>query len=134
METSWRPVGDSSLRGSRRRRFGGSRGSRGEIKHVRFFSVTLWRLFEVSSWSRRRRSDVAVTKYVFEEEDVSTTSPRPARDQMIEEKLRRHLRDVFATSWRRLRDSEATSPRRRLTYFYRPRKEIIKKAKTCIYL
>ena len=75
------------------------------------------------------------------------TSPRPARDQMIEEKLRRRLRDVSETSprpardqmieekLRRLRDSEATSPRRRLIYFYRPRKEIIKKkAKTCIYL
>ena len=62
------------------------------------------------------------------------TSPRPARDQMIEKKLRRRLRDVSATSRRRLRDSEATSPRRRLTYFYRPRKEIITKAKTCIYL
>ena len=43
METSWRPVGDLSLCGSRRRcrdvswRFAGSRGSRGEIKHVRFF-------------------------------------------------------------------------------------------------
>ena len=36
--------------------------------------------------------------------DVSETSPRPARDQMIEEKLRRRLRDVSATSRRRLRD------------------------------
>ena len=86
METSWRPVGDSSLRGSRRRRrdvswrFGGSRGSRSEIKHVRFFSATLWRLFQVSSWSRRRRGDVAATKYVFGEEDVSATSPRRLRD------------------------------------------------------
>ena len=131
MKTCWRPVGDSSLRGSRRRRrdvswkFGGSRGSRGEIKHVRFFL----RLFGDFFKSPVVLGDVAATKYVFEEEDVSATSPRPARDQMIEEKLGRRLRDVSATSRRRLRDSEATSPRRQLTYFYRPRKEIIKKLK-----
>ena len=70
------------------------------------FSATVWRLFQVSSWSRRRRGDVAATKYVFEEEDVSATSPRPARDQMIEEKLRRRLRDVSATTRRRLRDDD----------------------------
>ena len=129
METSWRPVGDSSLRGSRRRLLEIWRVARESRwnQTCSIFSATLWRLFQVSSWSRRRRGDVAATKYVFEEEDVSATSPRPARDQMIEEKLRRRLRDVSATSRRRLRDLEATSPRRRLTYFYRPRKKIIKK-------
>ena len=150
METSWRPVGDSSLRGSRRRRrdvswrFGGSRGSRSEIKHVRFFL----RLFGDFFKSPVGLGDVAATSQrlnMFSRRntsprrlrDVSATSPRrlwDLRDQMIEKELRRRLRDVSATSRRRLRDSKATSPRRRLTYFYRPRKEIIKKAKTCIYL
>ena len=147
METSWRPVGDSSLRGSRRRRrdvswrFGGSRGSRSEIKHVRFFLRLFGDFFKspvglgdfaatsqrLNMFSRRKTSPRRLS-------DVSATSPRPARDQMIEKKLRRRLRDVSATSRRRLRHSKATSPRRRLTYFYRPRKEIIKKDKTCIYL
>ena len=147
METSWRPVGDSSLRGSRRRRrdvswrFGGSRGSRSEIKHVRFFLRLFGDFFKspvglgdvaatsqrLNMFSRRKTSPRRLS-------NVSTTSPRPARDQMIEKKLRRRLRDVSATSRRRLRDSDATSPRRRLTYFHRPRKEISKKAKTCIYL
>ena len=142
METSWRPVGDSSLRGSRRRRrdvswrFGGSRGSRSEIKHVRFFLRLFGDFFKspvglgdvaatsqrLNMFSRRKTSPRRLS-------DVSATSPRPARDQMIEKKLRRRLRDVSATSRRRLRDSKATSPRRRLTYFYRPRKEIIKKLK-----
>ena len=105
METSWRPVGDSSLRGSRRRLLEIWRVARESRwnQTCSIFSATLWRLFQVSSWSRRRRGDVAATKYVFEEEDVS---PRPARDQMIEEKLRRRLRDVSATSRRRLRDDD----------------------------
>ena len=106
METSWRPVGDSSLHGSRRRRrdvswsFGGSRGSRGEIKHVRFFM----RLFGDFFKSPVGLGDVAATRYVFEEEDVLATSPRPARDKMIEENLRRRLRN--ATRRRRLRDDD----------------------------
>ena len=44
-----------------------------------FFCDSL-EIFQVSSWSRRRRGDVATTKYVFEEEDVSATSPRRFRD------------------------------------------------------
>ena len=42
----------------------------------------------------------------------TATSPRPARDQMIEKKLRRRLRDVSAMSRRRLRDVSATRRRR----------------------
>ena len=56
----------------------------------------------LNMFSRRKTSQRRLS-------DVSVTSPRPARDQMIEEKLRRRLRNI-----------EATSPRRRLTYFYRP--------------
>ena len=41
--------------------------------------------------------------------DVSETSPRPARDQMIEEKLRRRLRNVAATSTRLGGDVSATT-------------------------
>ena len=111
METSWRLVGDSSLRGSQRRRgdvswrFGGSRGSRGEIKHVRF----CLRLFGDFFKSPVCLGDVAATKYVFDEEDVSATSQRPARDQMIEEKLRRRLRNVAETSPRLGGDVSATT-------------------------
>ena len=82
METSWRPVGDSSLRGSRRRRrdvswrFGGSRRSRSEIKHVRFFL----RLFGDFFKSPVGLGDVAATKYVFKEQDVSVTSPQRRSD------------------------------------------------------
>ena len=86
------------------------------------FSETVWRLFQVSSLSRRCCGDVAATKYVFYEEDVSITSPRPARDQRIEEKLRQRLRDMRKC----LCNFAATSPQQCLTYFYRPGKEIIK--------
>ena len=122
METSWRLVGDSSLRGSRRRRrdvswrFGGSRGSRGEIKHVRF----CLRLFGDFFKSPIGLGDVAATSQrlnLFSMRktsprrlcDVSETSPRPARDQMIEEKLRRRLRNVAATSPRLGGDVSATT-------------------------
>ena len=56
LETRWRLVGDSSLRWLRRRlrdvswRLAGSPGSRGKLKHVRFF---FWRHFPVSSRYRR---------------------------------------------------------------------------------
>ena len=43
-------------------------------------------------------TDVAATKYVIDEEDVSVTCPRHARDQRIEKKVRRRLRDFAATS------------------------------------
>ena len=43
--------------------------------------------------------DVAATKYVFEEEDVSATSPRPTRDQMIEEKLPRAQIKTSRKNW-----------------------------------
>ena len=92
METSWRPVGDSSLRGSRRRRrdvswrFGGSRGSRSEIKHVRFFLRLFGDFFKspvglgdvaatsqrLNMFSRRNTSPRRLS-------DVSATSPRPPR-------------------------------------------------------
>ena len=138
METSWRPVGDSSLRGSRRRRrdvswrSGGSRGSRGEIKHVRYFL----RLFGDFFMSPVGLGDVAATSQRLNMFSRRKTSPRRFEtcSRPNEEKLRRRLQDVSATSRRRLCNSEAKSPRRRLTYFYRIRKEIIKKTKTCIYL
>ena len=122
METSWRPFGDSSLRGSRRRRrdvswrFGGSRGSRSEIKHVRFFLRLFGDFFKspvglgdvaatsqrLNMFSRRKTSPRRLS-------DVSATSPRPARDQMIEKKLRRRLRNVAATSPRLEGDVSATT-------------------------
>ena len=82
METSWRPVGDSSLRGSRRRRhdvswrFGGSRGSRGEIKHVRFFL----RLFGDFFKSPVDLGDVAATSQRLNMFSRRKTSPRRLRD------------------------------------------------------
>ena len=140
METNWRPVGDSSLRGSwsHRRdvswRFGGSRGSRGEIKHVRFFLQHFEDFFK----SPVGLGDVEATSQRLNMFSWRKTSPQRLRDLLetkwLRKKLRRRLRNVSATSRRRLRDTEATSPRRRLTYFYRPRREIIKKAKTYIYL
>ena len=135
METSWRPVGDWSLRGSRRRRrdvswrFGGSRGSRGKIKHVRFFL----RLFGDFFKSPVGLGDVAATSQRLNMFSRRKTSPRRLHD-VSETCSRPNDWGKVATSRRRLCDSEATSPRWRLTYFYRPRKEIIKKAKTCKYL
>ena len=82
METSWRPVGDSSLRGSRRRRrdvswrFGGSRGSRGEIKHVRFFL----RLFGDFFKSPVGLGDVAATSQRLNMFSRRKTFPRRLRD------------------------------------------------------
>ena len=46
----------------------------------------------VSSRSRRRRDDVAATKIVFEEEDVSATSLRPSGDLKKSPKSRRKNR------------------------------------------
>ena len=129
METSWRPVGDSSLRGSRRRRrdvswrFGGSRGSRGEIKHVRFFLRYFGDFFK----SPVGLGDVAATSQRLNMFSRRKTSPRPARDQMIEKKLRRRLRDVSATSRRRLRDDDCPT-------FIDLERKLSKKAKTCIFL
>ena len=82
METSWRPVGDSSLRWSWRRRrdvswrFGGSRGSRGEIKHVRFFL----RLFGDFFKSPVGFGDVAATSQRLNMFSRRTTSQRRLRD------------------------------------------------------
>ena len=75
-------------------RFGGSRGSRSEIKHVRFFLRLFGDFFKspvglgdvaatsqrLNMFSRRKTSPRRLS-------DVSETSPRPARDQMIEKKL-----------------------------------------------
>ena len=111
METSWRPVGDSSLRRSRRRRrdvswrFGGSRRSRSEIKHVRFFLRLFGDFFkspvgleDVAATSQRLNMFSRSKTSLWRLRDVAATSPRPDRDQMIEEKLRRRLRNVAATS------------------------------------
>ena len=82
METRWRPVGDSCLRESRRRRgdvswiFGGSRGSRGEIKHVRFFL----RLFGDFFKSPVGLGDVAATSQRLNMFSRRKTSPRRLRD------------------------------------------------------
>ena len=76
--------------------------------------------------SRAGLEDVATTKFVFNEEDVKATSPRPPRHQG-------DLGKVATTSPRLCGDSEATSPRKRLTYFYRPRKEIIKEKLKLVY-
>ena len=82
METSWQPVGDSSLRGSRRRRrdvswrFSGSRGSRSEIKHVRFFL----RLFGDFFKSPVGLGDVATTSQRLNMFSRRKTSPRRLRD------------------------------------------------------
>ena len=93
------------------------------------FSETLYRLIQDSSRSRRSRSDVPATKCVLDEGYVSETCWSWWR-------LRKSCHNVSATLRRRLRDSEPTSSRQRLTYFYRPRKEIInqRKSKTYIYL
>ena len=104
METSWRPVGDSSLRGSRRRRgLGGSRGSRGEINHVQFFR----RLFGDFFKSPEGLGDVAATSrrlFCPRRGDVAATSPRrfryPLGTKKTKETLRRRLRDSAATPWR----------------------------------
>ena len=114
METSWRPVGDSSLLGSRRRRrdvswrFGGSRGSRSEIKHVRFFL----RLFGDFFKSPVGLGDVAATSQRLNMFSRRKTSPRRLRDLLETKWLRKSCDDVSATSPQRRGDVSAT--RRRL--------------------
>ena len=108
METSWRPVGDSSLRGSRRRRgLDGSRGSRGEINHVRFFR----RLFGDFFKSPEGLGDVAATsRRLF----LSSTRRR-LRDvsdtRWVLRRLRKLCGDVSATLRRRHGDYVVTCPR-----------------------
>ena len=100
-------------------RYGGSRGSRGEIKHVQFFL----RLFGDFFKSPVGLGDVAATPQRLNMFSRRKTSPRRLRD--VSETCSR------PNDWGKV---ATTSPRRPLTYFYRHRKEIIKKAKTCIYL
>ena len=109
METSWRPVRDSSLRGSRRHRrdvswrFGGSRGSRGEIKHVRLFL----RLFGDFFKSPVGLGDVAATSQGLNMFSRRKTFPRAMSP--------RRLRDLLETIWLRKScdDVSPTSPQRR---------------------
>ena len=62
------------------------------IKHVDLFSETLWKLFQVSSRSRRRRGDVATIYCILVEgEDLLETKE-------IQKKLIRRLRDFAARS------------------------------------
>ena len=113
METSWRPVGDSSLRGSRRRRrdvswrFSGSRGSRSEIKHVRFFL----RLFGDFFKSLVGLGDVAATSQRLNMFSRRKTSPRRLRDVSETCSRPNDWEQVATTSPRRLRNVAATSPR-----------------------
>ena len=105
METSWRPVGDSSLRGSRRRRgLGGSRGSRGEINHVRFFR----RLFGDFFKSPEGLGDVAATSRRL----FLSSARRGRRDtRRVLRRLRKLCGDVSATLRRRREDYVVTCPR-----------------------
>ena len=104
METSWRLespwVAETSP---------GDLAGRGEIKHVRFFL----RLFGDFFKSPVGLGDVAATSQRLNMFSRRKTSPRrlprPARDQMIEEKLRRRLRNVAATSPRLGGDVSATT-------------------------
>ena len=103
METSWRPVGDSSLRGSRRRRgLGGSRGSRGEINHVQFFR----RLFGDFFKSPEGLGDVAATS-----RRLFLSSTRRRRRRWVLRRLRKLCGDVSATLRRRRGDYVVTCPR-----------------------
>ena len=71
------------------------------------FSATLWKLFQVSSWSRRRWGDVAATKYVFKEEDVSETCWRPNDWEKVATTSPQRLRNVVSAIRRpRLRDDD----------------------------
>ena len=139
METSWRPDGDSSLRRSRRRRrdvswiLGGSLEGCGEIKHVRFFMRLFGDLFKspgglgdvAATWQRLNRFSTR-KMFLRRLRDISETCSRPRG-------LRKSCADVSATLQRRLLDSDATSPRQHLSYFCRPRKEIIKVKLKLVY-
>ena len=72
---------------------------------------TSWRLFGDFSKSPVGLGDVAATKYVFEEEDVSATSPIRLRDLLETKLLRKSCDDVSATSQQRRGDVSATRMR-----------------------